>query len=123
MLEAQIAVESEPVAATAASVVDVVRTIATRELPALVQKIDAEGYYPETVMRTLGRAGAYAQHLPGEAEIKVDLGTAIDAMAAVGEHCLSTSFCMWCQDALGWYIYSSDNDGIEGESRPARRAR
>ena len=34
-------------------------------------------------------------------------------MAAAGEHCLSTSFCMWCQDALGWYIYSSGNDGLK----------
>ena len=31
----------------------------------LVRKIDAEGFYPEAVMRAFGRAGAYAQHLPG----------------------------------------------------------
>ena len=34
-------------------------------------------------------------------------------MAAAGEHCLSTAFCMWCQNALGWYIYASDNEGLK----------
>jgi alkylation response protein AidB-like acyl-CoA dehydrogenase len=34
-------------------------------------------------------------------------------MAAAGEHCLSTSFCMWCQDALGWYIFTSANDALK----------
>ena len=49
-----------------------------------------------------------------EAEIGwlIDLVTAIQAMAAAGEHCLSTSFCMWCQDALAWYIYASDNEHL-----------
>src|ERR1700726_4719898 len=43
----------------------------------------------------------------------VALGTAIRSMAAAGEHCLSTAFCMWCQNALGWYIYASDNEGLK----------
>ena len=113
MLDAQIALDGEQPGATAASVISAVRAVATRELPALVQKIDAEGYYPESVMRALGRAGAYAQHLPGENGNGTELGGAIDAMAAAGEHCLSTSFCMWCQDALGWYIYAADNEALK----------
>ena len=77
-----------------------------------MQKIDAKGYYPETVMRELGRLGAFAHHLPG-ANAGIDLTAAIDAMAAAGEHCLSTSFCMWCQDALAWYIYASANHALK----------
>jgi len=93
-------------------VVEAVRAAAARELPSLVQKIDVEGYYPESVMREFGRLGAYAHHLPGHGAA-VDLVTSINAMAAAGEYCLSTSFCMWCQDALAWYIYASDNDTLK----------
>ena len=87
------------------------RELAARELAPLVQAIDTEGVYPEGAMRAFGRAGAFAAHLPGTGDI--DLVTAIRAMAAAGEHCLSTSFCMWCQDALGWYIFSSGNDALK----------
>ena len=114
---ARTAAETEPEAAPV-NVVDAVRGIAVRELPLLVHKIDAEGFYPENVMRAFGRAGAYARHLPGGPNRQPDLGTAIAAMAAAGEHCLSTSFCMWCQDALGWYIYASDNAGLKASLGP-----
>lgn len=94
-----------------ADVVAAVRDLSSRELAPLVQKIDTEGYYPEAVMRGYGHAGAYAAHLPGDTVPDID--TAVRAMAAAGEYCLSTSFCVWCQDALGWYIYASDNDGLK----------
>jgi alkylation response protein AidB-like acyl-CoA dehydrogenase len=96
-----------------AGVVTAVRELSSRELAPVVHRIDAEGYYPESVMRALGRAGAFSAHLPGAARGSPDLVTAIRAMAAAGEHCLSTSFCMWCQDALGWYIFASDNAGLK----------
>jgi alkylation response protein AidB-like acyl-CoA dehydrogenase len=89
-----------------------VRAIASSQLAPVVRQIDAEALYPEAVMRAFGRAGAYAQHLPGFSAT-LDFGAAIEAMAAAGEHCLSTSFCMWCQDALGWYVFASDNDGLK----------
>ena len=95
-----------------ADVVASVRNLSSRELAPLVQRIDAEGLYPEGVMRAFGRAGAFGAHLPNETA-GADLVTAIRAMSAAGEHCLSTSFCMWCQDALAWYIFASDNDGLK----------
>jgi hypothetical protein len=94
------------------NVIAAVRELSSRELAPLVRKIDTEGLYPEAVMRAFGGAGAYAQHLPGFSH-KPDLGAAIQAMAAAGEHCLSTAFCMWCQDALGWYIFASANDALK----------
>ena len=118
MLNARSFVEAAPAAVTATDVISAVRAVASRELPPLVHKIDAEGFYPESVMRALGRAGAYAQHLPGGANKNPDLGKAIEAMAAAGEHCLSTSFCMWCQDALGWYIYASENGALKTSLGP-----
>jgi alkylation response protein AidB-like acyl-CoA dehydrogenase len=95
-----------------ADVVTTVRDLSSRALAPLVQKIDADGLYPENVMRAFGRAGAFGAHLPGTMQAP-DLITAIRAMSAAGEHCLSTSFCMWCQDALAWYIFASDNEGLK----------
>ena len=65
----------------AADVVGTVHEIAARELAPLVQKIDAEGHYPLNVMRALGRAGAFATHLPN-ASGGADLAMAIRAMTA-----------------------------------------
>jgi alkylation response protein AidB-like acyl-CoA dehydrogenase len=112
MLDTGALLRSEQAATPKLDVVEAVRAAAARELPSLVQKIDVEGYYPESVMREFGRLGAYAHHLPGRGDT-VDLVTSINAMAAAGEYCLSTSFCMWCQDALAWYIYASDNDTLK----------
>jgi alkylation response protein AidB-like acyl-CoA dehydrogenase len=110
MLDASTALRIEP-SVPRVGTVDAVRAIAARELAPIVRKIDAEGFYPETVLRAFGRAGAFAAHLPDKNA--PDLVTAIRAMAAAGEHCLSTSFCMWCQDALGWYIYASANEALK----------
>ena len=104
------ATSGPPAAAT--DVIAAMRELSSRELAPLVRQIDADGLYPEAVMRGFGRAGAYAQHLP-DLSPKLDLGAAIEAMATAGEHCLSTSFCIWCQDALAWYIFASANDGLK----------
>lgn len=90
-----------------------VREIAARDLSPLVAAVDRDGLYPEAVMRAFGAAGAYRAHIPGIATGKPDLRTAIEAMSAVSELCLSTSFCMWCQNALGWYIYTSGNTALQ----------
>ncbi len=86
-----------------------VARIAKTDLAPLVHDIDLKGVYPEAVMRALGRAGAFGQHAPmsaaeADAPDAFDLETAIRAMTTVGEECLSTAFCVWCQDALAWYI-------------------
>ncbi|HEY2183509.1 MAG TPA: acyl-CoA dehydrogenase family protein [Xanthobacteraceae bacterium] len=90
-----------------------IRDLSLRELSPIVRKIDAEGYYPESVLRAFGRAGAFASHLPRKSTDEPSLITAIRSMAAAGEHCLSTAFCTWCQDALGWYIHASDNESLK----------
>jgi alkylation response protein AidB-like acyl-CoA dehydrogenase len=113
MLNDLATIASDATPAYSGDVVAAVRDIAARELAPLVHAIDAEGVYPESAMRLFGRAGAFAAHLPRNDARDVDLVTAIRAMAAAGEHCLSTSFCIWCQDALGWYIFSSENDDLK----------
>lgn len=73
----------------------------------IVRKIDQEGLYPKDVLRRLGDAGAYASHV--DAPAHVGLPSAIADMAAVSAVCMSTGFCMWCQDALVWYLTKSEN--------------
>lgn len=92
----------QPVTATVASIV-------AERLRPLVQKIDADGYYPAQVLRDLGSAGAYAHHTATLGSGPAGLVAAIDAMAEVGASCMSTAFCMWCQDALVWYLDRADN--------------
>lgn len=111
MLDSTAMARCEDKPAAGSDMVAAVRDLSSRELSPLVQKIDTEGYYPEAVMRAYGRAGLYARHLPGETA--PDILTAVNGMAAAGEYCLSTSFCIWCQDALGWYIFASDNERLK----------
>ncbi len=103
-----------------------VREIARTQLSPLVKMIDADGVYPEEVLRNMGAAGAYEPHLPGyRPASSPDLVGSIEAMSSASELCLSTAFCMWCQDALGWYVYTSDNvalrDRIGGEIARGRQ--
>lgn len=95
------------------SVLDRVRAIARNELAPLATAIDQEAHYPASILRSFGAAGAYGSHLPDPATGVADLRTAIAAMSLASEHCLSTSFCMWCQSALAWYIATSDNIGLK----------
>lgn len=86
-----------------------VSSIVAEQLRPLVQRIDADGYYPSDVLRELGDAGAYAHHTEPFGSGSAGIPAAIDAMAEVGASCTSTSFCMWCQDALAWYLDRTDN--------------
>jgi len=113
MLDRSVDAKQENYPAAGLDVAETVRELSSRELAPLVSKIDSEGLYPESVMRAFGRAGAFARHLPGETPGGPDLMSAIRAMAAAGEHCLATSFCMWCQNALAWYIFASDNEELK----------
>src|SRR4051812_7486911 len=115
MLDRSVDAKQENYPAAGLDVAETVRELSSRELAPLVSKIDSEGLYPESVMRAFGRAGAFARHLPGETPGGPDLVAAIRAMAAAGEHCLSTAFCMWCQNALAWYIFASANEGLKAD--------
>jgi alkylation response protein AidB-like acyl-CoA dehydrogenase len=92
----------QPVAPTVSSVI-------AEELRPLVQRIDVEGFYPAQVLRNLGLAGAYSHHTAAVGTGPAGIAAAVEAMADVGASCLSTAFCMWCQDALVWYLDRADN--------------
>ena len=79
-----------------------------RALRPLVRRIDEEGFYPADVMHQLGTAGAFQAHADGAAGDH-GLFAAIEAMAEVSAACISTGFCVWCQDALVWYLANAEN--------------
>lgn len=91
-----------------------VDAVASNQLMPLAREIDA-GLYPEDIMRALGTAGAYSAHVNADA---LDMGATIEAIARSGEECISTAFCMWCQNALAWYIASSENDALKATLLP-----
>lgn len=95
-----------------------IRDVVARALVPMVGAIDRDGVYPDAVMRALGASGAYAHHLPGHGGRSPDIASSVAAIAAAGEHCLSTSFCMWCQDALAWYVWCSDNAALKQRIGP-----
>ncbi|MEC3862435.1 acyl-CoA dehydrogenase family protein [Mesobacterium sp. TK19101] len=96
---------------------DEIDRISREDLASIVIKIDEERIYPEDIMRAYGKAGAYSTH-GGGIDGNVDLTDAILAMARASEECLSTGFCVWCQDTLAWYIASSDSDVLKAEVLP-----
>jgi alkylation response protein AidB-like acyl-CoA dehydrogenase len=92
---------------------DAIGQILRTDLAPLVRRID-EGHYPEAVLRRLGDAGAFL----GEANRAAQLFDAIAAMARVGEECLATAFCMWCQDTFAWYLQNTDNEELRQRLLP-----
>lgn len=93
---------------------DRVRAIVDQELAPLATRIDLEGYYPETVLRGLGAAGAYGPHVAAlDADGKA--WDAVRALALVAQECVSTAFCVWCQDACAWYLALTGNERLRAE--------
>ena len=82
-----------------------------QELAPLVNRIDLEGYYPEETLRAIGGAGAYGAHIADPAS-GGRLWDGVRAIALVAEECLSTAFCMWCQDACAWYLAVTPNEEL-----------
>jgi alkylation response protein AidB-like acyl-CoA dehydrogenase len=89
-----------------------VADIAADSVRPLVRKIDQEGLYPDGLLRELGAAGAFAHHVSTDGN---GLIAAVADMANVAEVCLSTAFCMWCQDA---FVGCLCNGGAAGRYRP-----
>ncbi|MBM1816961.1 acyl-CoA/acyl-ACP dehydrogenase [Sulfitobacter pseudonitzschiae] len=90
-----------------------VDAVATEQLTPLVREIDA-GLYPQDVMHAFGTAGAFGSHVAPDTK----MGDTIQAIARSGEECISTAFCMWCQNALAWYVASSDNAALKSTLLP-----
>lgn len=103
----------QPTKVLAKPLLERVRDIAVRDLRVRAPDIDRNGEYPLDLLRRFGAAGTFAQHHSGFGDTQsIDIGAAIGAMSVIAEECLSTAFCVWCQDAFGWYVENADNDGL-----------
>lgn len=91
----------------APTIADEVARVARKELAPLAAAIDAGTVYPDDVLRSLGKVGAWGSHVPQEGP--ADLRCAIQSIAAIGEVCGSTAFMAWCQNTLVWYAANSTN--------------
>jgi alkylation response protein AidB-like acyl-CoA dehydrogenase len=104
---------------TSPSTLAEVRRIVREDLAPLAAKIDLEGFYPEEILRAIGAAGGFRQHLASQQPFRsCDMPAAIDAMALAGEECMSTAFMMWCQNACGWYLENSENQELRTSILP-----
>lgn len=86
------------------------RAIAERQLAPRAAAID-RGEYPADVLRALGEAGLFRQHLDRH-ERPRDFRAAIAGMAEVSRVCMATGFMTWCQDVCGLYIEQSGNPAL-----------
>ena len=78
-----------------------------KSLHPLAGAIDAGSVYPDELLRSLGKVGAWSSHVPQEGP--ADLRCAIQSMAVIGEVCGATAFMAWCQNTLVWYAANSTN--------------
>lgn len=90
-----------------------IRDVVRDKLAPLTVKID-QGHYPAEVLRALGEAGAFRQHLASQnGRGEYDLQAALKAMDIVSQECMSTGFMMWAQDVVCWYVEMSNNDYLK----------
>ena len=87
--------------------------IVRNDLAPIVRAIDVDHLYPGEVLRSLGAAGAFASHVTDLNGGRMDLAASIKAMSVVGRECLSTAFCVWCQQTFAWYAENCANPAVK----------
>lgn len=108
----------EPGAARPAAA-DPIRAIVETTIAPDVERIDRDGLYPAAGLRALGDAGAFSSHLAAHTRREQrSLAAAIADMATVGETCMSSAFCVWCQDTSGWYLEHTSNASLRETLQP-----
>lgn len=89
-----------------------IQKIAESQLAGMVRSIDEGGEYPESVLKALGQDNAFQMSSCPNGAPPALLWN-IECTAVVSTYCLSTAFCMWCQNALRWYLASSENRRLD----------
>ena len=112
------AVLQTPAAATEtgpgrAQMLDAVRAVASGPLAAMVDAIDRLGTYPESILRELGKMGAYRAQTTLDGQ--PDFVAAIQAVTEVSRVCGATGFMVWCQSACTLYMEKCGNPAFLGE--------
>lgn len=98
---------------TERSALSEVDQLVSQQLAPHTISIDRRGFYPSDFMHELGQQGAYRFHLASQQSGSgPDFTQAISAMESVSRECMSTGFCVWCQDALAWYLEHADDTSV-----------
>jgi alkylation response protein AidB-like acyl-CoA dehydrogenase len=108
-------VEDLSISAKRLEILEKVRSIAQKDLALVVEACDQDGFYPESVLKDLGAAGAFGAHLGLDQE-NMDFGLAIQCMEEVSRVCGATGFVVWCHDVCGVYMQASKNPALTGEA-------
>jgi hypothetical protein len=85
------------------------------QLKPLVKKIDAEAYYPEEYLRSLGRDGYLTSESMEESEY---LLREVQVVEETSKVCMTTGFNLWCDLAALTYIRKSSNEYLKKEILP-----
>lgn len=80
-----------------------------KELKAQLKKIH-NGYYPKDILLSLGKDGLYKDFLKDKEE---GLTQVIKNIAKISKVCGNTGFCVWCQEALLWYLLNTKKDSLK----------
>lgn len=89
------------------------------ELAPKVVDIDLKGLYPDIFLRKLGTLGGLGSLTPtshgGSAR---GLKHAIQVVEEASKQCVSTSFLLWAQYALQWYVLNGTNPALAADMLP-----
>jgi len=94
------------------------RQLVASGLDPIVDDIDRQGLYPDSLLRQFGELGLYRAHVGQNGPASGGLFDVVQGMAEVGASCLSTSFMTWCQSTCAWYLYNSENQTLKEELLP-----
>ncbi|WP_415814186.1 acyl-CoA dehydrogenase family protein [Mesobacillus thioparans] len=82
------------------------------QLKPFVRRIDAEAYYAEEFLKSIGKAGFL------NSDTGVDFSTEVHVVEEVSKVCMTTGFNLWCHLASLTYIRNSDNRYLKEEILP-----
>lgn len=82
------------------------------QLKPFVRKIDAEAYYAEGFLKSIGKAGFL------NSDTGVEFSTEVRVVEEVSKVCMTTGFNLWCHLASLTYIRNSENRYLKEEILP-----
>ncbi|MEW8987167.1 MAG: acyl-CoA dehydrogenase family protein, partial [Bacillus sp. (in: firmicutes)] len=82
------------------------------QLKPFVRRIDAEAYYAEGFLKSIGKAGFL------NSDTGVDFSTEVRVVEEVSKVCMTTGFNLWCHLASLTYIRNSENRYLKEEILP-----
>lgn len=92
-----------------------VESLIQEKLKPYVRKIDAEAFYAEDYLRSLGKAGLLKSVGFTEQEV---LSRGIGLVEETSKTCMTTGFNLWCHFASLTYLRKSNNEFLKSEILP-----